>query len=1152
MMLFIASYPDNVTDREGMMRRIAVIDKIFENEERVYVKIAYGKIDEYTLKGKNISDKLTIFELNLNYDFHYRKFRDLILKSSVVYAHSVDNARFLLPYYQTGKIITDMHGLYPEEEAFNGRIKSAEFYNNVEDVVLHQSLCIINVSETMAMHFKSKYPDIRTPMITIPILDSSMTKQFNSLIRNNESKGKWNVIYSGGNQKWQNIPLILDAISKTKDKFHFTILTRDIDDLTTESHNYQISQFIEIKSVSKEEISDYYNNSDFGFVLRDDNIINKVACPTKLTEYLSFGIIPIVKSPDIGDFLKLGYSYLSLEDFINGSIPSLEELKKMRNNNFNILKTLLENVEKSVKELITIINEIRPFDTNNVLFLTPVEIVSIFGNNQLYLDLGTGFNEKDSIINNQNILEFNGTVEFDISGFNNIKQLRFDPINERSVLKINEINVLTEQGDMVEISNYSSNAVYHENNLLFFSTNDPQIFLDVSNIGNPAKVLIGYEFTVKGNESLNYIIEKKEKLILKQKEDIWNKDKVIKTQELEILNKERVLQEIYHSKLWKILTFIRNIYYLFFPIFSIRRKVLVQIVRLLVVDIIRLKDKSPYNIWIKKNEPKIIELIRQKQSRFNISPRISIIVPVFNTPKAFLIDMIKSVLNQTYKNWELCIADASDNKDGINKILKEFMKKDRRIKVKFLDQNNGIAVNTNEAISLSTGNYICLLDHDDTLAPFSLYEIVKVINDLPDTDFIYSDEDKISENSETRFCPHFKPDFSPDLLKSYNYICHLSVFKRTLGEKLGWFRIGYDGSQDYDLILRASKIADRIVHIPKILYHWRVSENSMSGEIKLKTYAFDSSKLALKDDLKRNNISGTVQDGMYLDSYRVSYHIEKKPVVSIIIPNHNHADDLKNCIDSILLKSTYKNIEIIIVENNSDQESVFELYEQYKMFKNIKIINWDKPFNYSSVNNYAINYSSGEYILLLNNDTVVISENWLENMIEHLQRKEVGAVGAKLYYPDDTIQHAGIIIGIRGLPVHSHLNFQKDNCGYMGRLMVVQNLSAVTAACMMVKKELFLEVGGFDEDYTLAYGDVDFCLKIRQKGYLIVWTPYTELYHYESKTRGYEDTPEKQKRFQSEIALFKQKWCDWLKKGDPYYNPNLTLSKSDFSLNIEI
>ncbi len=557
---------------------------------------------------------------------------------------------------------------------------------------------------------------------------------------------------------------------------------------------------------------------------------------------------------------------------------------------------------------------------------------------------------------------------------------------------------------------------------------------------------------------------------------------------------------------------------------------------------------SGYKSWLKRNEPGSMELDEQRGYVFALEPLISIVVPAYNTPKLLLKAMITSVVNQTYGNWELCIADGSDKIDaGRNQIYNSF-KKEKRIVIKKLSGNKGIALNTNEAVSLSSGEYVAILDHDDTIAPFALYEIVRCINENPGTDFIYSDEDKISGNGRSRFRPHFKPDYSPDLLRSYNYICHFLVLKRTLGEKAGWFRGGFDGSQDYDLILRASEIAGRIVHIPKILYHWRIGRGSMSGNQWAKTYAFDSSKRALTEDLTMRNLKGKVTDGLYTDSYRVSYHIEKEPLVSIIIPNHNHTGDLKSCIDSILKKSAYRNFEIIIVENNSSDESVFRLYDEYKELKNIKIIKLDEPFNYSKINNYAVNYAGGEYVLFLNNDTVVISPGWIGSMAEHLQRKEVGAVGAKLYYPGGKIQHAGIIIAKRGLPAHAHLNFPGDDHGYMGRLMAVQNLSAVTAACLMVKKAVFLDAGGFDEEFELAYGDVDLCLKVCEKGRLIVWTPYAELYHTESKTRGYEDTPEKQKRFRKEIALFKKRWSGWLERGDPYYNPNLS-PKGDFSLN---
>ena len=557
-----------------------------------------------------------------------------------------------------------------------------------------------------------------------------------------------------------------------------------------------------------------------------------------------------------------------------------------------------------------------------------------------------------------------------------------------------------------------------------------------------------------------------------------------------------------------------------------------------------------YYKWIKNNEPGLKELETQRKTRFQIKPKISIIVPIFNTPKQFLIEMIESVINQTYTNWELCLADGTSKETYIRKTLEAYAKKDNRIKVKFLSENKGIAKNSNEALSLATGNFVGLLDNGDTLAPFALFEIVKVINENPDVNFIYSDEDKISRNGKKRFEPHFKPDWSPDTLRSYNYITHFTVIKQELLDEIGWFREGYDGSENYDLILRVAETAKKIIHIPKILYHHRVSQNSVAGDPYAKLYAYKSATKALDDHIKRVDLKGTVEDGLFLSSYKINYTIDTVPMISIIIPNKDHTEDLEKCVKSILHKSTYRNFEIIIVENSSSEERTFKLYDELKKLNNIKLIEWNNPFNYSAVNNYAVKYSTGEVLLFCNNDTEVINPDWIERMLEHAQRKEVGAVGAKLYYPDNTIQHAGIILGVGNITGHSHKCFPQESNGYFGRLKSVQNLSAVTGACLMIRKNVFEEIEGFDEGFILAFNDIDLCMKLREKGYLIVFTAYSELYHHESKTRGYDNKLEKQKMFRIEIKNFQDKWKHILELGDPYYSPNLTLLREDFSIRI--
>ena len=557
-----------------------------------------------------------------------------------------------------------------------------------------------------------------------------------------------------------------------------------------------------------------------------------------------------------------------------------------------------------------------------------------------------------------------------------------------------------------------------------------------------------------------------------------------------------------------------------------------------------------YPSWIEKNEPKEKELKRQRNQKFNYEPKISVIIPTFNAPKQFLKDVINSVLGQTYSNWELCVVDGGSQKGHVKETLKAFSEKENRIKVKVLPENKGITGNSNEALSLATGDLITFVDHDDTLAPFSFYEVIKAINENPDADFIYSDEDKISENGEKRFDPHFKPDWSPDTLRSYNYITHLTVIKRELLDRIGWFRGEYEGGQDYDLILRATERSGRIVHIPKILYHWRISRKSAAGNAYAKVYAYESAKKALRDHVKRTGLNGKVQDGLFLGSYKITYPIDLSSKISIIIPNKDQAESLERCVKSIVNRSTWKNIDVLIVENGSVETKTFKLYDELEKWGKIRIIEWEKPFNYSAINNFAVSYAKGEVILFLNNDTEIINRDWLERMLEHVLRRNIGAVGAKLYYDNDEIQHAGVVIGVTGIAGHSYRYSHKRSSGYMNRLKVIHNLSAVTGASLMTKRCVFEQVGGFDERLAFAFNDIDLCLKMREEGYLVIWTPYAELYHHESKTRGYEDTLEKQERFRHEIEYFRSRWKHVLEKGDPYYNPNLTLDKEDFSIRI--
>lgn len=546
------------------------------------------------------------------------------------------------------------------------------------------------------------------------------------------------------------------------------------------------------------------------------------------------------------------------------------------------------------------------------------------------------------------------------------------------------------------------------------------------------------------------------------------------------------------------------------------------------------------------------ELEAQRTEVFPRSIKFSIVVPLYNTPEKFLHEMIRSVIDQTYADWELCMADGGDEAHGnVERICRQYMRKDLRIKYQRLEENLGISGNTNACLEMATGDYIGLFDHDDLLHPAALHEVMRAICEQ-DADFIYTDENTFHEKPEDAFCPHFKPDYAPDTLRSYNYICHFTVFSKALLDEVGTFRGEFDGSQDYDMVLRLTEKASKIVHIPEILYFWRAHSGSTAGDISAKPYTMDAARRALGEHLDRVGLVGEVEDSSIPSTYRIKYTISGCPKVSIVIPNMDHADTLRTCISSILEKTTYENFEIVIIENNSRKEETFAYYDELKTDPRIQIVTWEGKFNYSAINNFGVREAAtGEYILLLNNDIEVITPDWLQEMLMFAQRPDVGAVGAMLYYPDDTIQHAGVVLGIGGVAGHAHKYFPRGDFGYMSRATIAQDLSVVTAACVMLPRTVWDEVGGLDETFEVAFNDVDLCMRIRKAGYLIVWTPYAELYHYESKSRGAEDTPEKKKRFEGEVRRFQARWKSELAAGDPYYNPNLTLVREDFSVKRE-
>ena len=544
------------------------------------------------------------------------------------------------------------------------------------------------------------------------------------------------------------------------------------------------------------------------------------------------------------------------------------------------------------------------------------------------------------------------------------------------------------------------------------------------------------------------------------------------------------------------------------------------------------------------------ELAAQREAVFPVMPKFSIVIPVFKTPEKYLREMLDSVVDQTYANWELCIADGSPAGQSVEKTLKKYAEKDSRIRYRVLGANRGIAGNTNAAMEMAEGDFIVLEDHDDRLTPNALYECAKAVNENPETDVLYSDEDKLDMDGGALFDPHFKPDFNPDLLTSVNYICHLFVVKKILVDSVGGFKEEFDGAQDYDFIFRCTERAEKICHIPKVLYHWRCHQDSTASNPESKLYAFEAGSRAIMAHYDRTGIRARkVEKGADYGIYHTEFEISGEPLVSVIIPNKDHTADLDNCIRPMLTRGTYKNLEFIVAENNSTAPETFDYYEKIqKEFANVHVVRWEREFNYSAINNFGVSFAKGEYLLLMNNDIEMIAENFVEEMLGFCQREDVGIVGARLIYEDDTIQHAGVVVGFGGIAGHTFIGLHKAENSYFHRAMCAQDYSAVTAACMMTKKSVYEKAGGFSEELAVAFNDIDYCMKVRSLGKLVVYAPYAVLHHYESKSRGLEDTPEKVARFNREIAVFAKKWPEILKNGDPYYNPNLTLRKSNFSL----
>ncbi|MCF0132013.1 MAG: glycosyltransferase family 2 protein [Pseudobutyrivibrio sp.] len=544
-------------------------------------------------------------------------------------------------------------------------------------------------------------------------------------------------------------------------------------------------------------------------------------------------------------------------------------------------------------------------------------------------------------------------------------------------------------------------------------------------------------------------------------------------------------------------------------------------------------------------KPEIIAA--QKNHDFSYEPIISIVVPTYNTPERYLGELIESCMAQTYEKWQLCLGDGSESA-ALGDFIQKKYGSDSRIVYRHLESNTGISGNTNAAMELATGDFIALCDHDDLLSPEAMYKLVEAINTSEDVEVIYTDEDKVDGEGKRFFEPSFKPDYSIDYLCDVNYICHLFAFNRRIYDKVGGFRSEFDGAQDHDFILRCCEVAKKVYHIPQVLYHWRCHAESTAMNAASKLYAFENGANVIKGHFDRLGIPVKVQQGEFYGTYHTVYQWEEEPLVSIIIPNKDHIDDLQKCIRSVDMVSDYPNVEYIIVENNSREPATFEYYEKLGKRDDVKVVYYEGSFNFSAINNYGAKYAKGKYLLLLNNDIEIISKTCIREMVSVCMRPDVGICGAMLYYPDNTMQHAGVVVGIGGIAGHMYVGLERSEPGYMFRAACSQNMSAVTAACLMTKAGVYEEVNGLTEIFDVAFNDIDYCLKVRQAGYLVVFNPHAECYHYESKSRGLEDTGEKVARFNSEIEKFEKAWPEILKEGDPYYNINLSVMNGWYQL----
>ena len=552
-------------------------------------------------------------------------------------------------------------------------------------------------------------------------------------------------------------------------------------------------------------------------------------------------------------------------------------------------------------------------------------------------------------------------------------------------------------------------------------------------------------------------------------------------------------------------------------------------------------EYADYDTWLRIMRVSRQELFEQRKTKFSYAPKFSVVVPLYHTPAKFLKDLVRSMMYQSYANWELCLVNASPEDVHLTSLLENWAMRDKRIRVIRLEKNLGIAQNTNAGIAASTGEFIAFLDHDDFLEPDALFCYADALNKDKTIDVFYSDEDKTDEYAAHYFYPHFKSDFNIDLLHANNYMCHFLAVRKSLVDTVGGLNEKFDGAQDYDFVLRLTENTKKIYHCPRILYHWRCSNQSTAANQGNKMYAIHAGKAALNAHYKRIGWNARAQEGAVDGWYQTKFTLKEEPLVSILIPNKDHTDDLDVCLNSFFERADYQNYEFIIIENNSVLPETFAYYEKIeKEHDNIKVVYWEAGFNYSAINNFGFKFAKGDYIMLLNNDVELITPDIFQSMLGFCMRPEVGIVGAKLLYNDHTVQHAGVLVGAGGLADHVFKGIHEDDPGYMGRAISSQDVSAVTAACLLVKRSVYEEVGGLEDEFQVAFNDVDFCLKVRKAGYLIVYDADVKLFHYESKSRGMEDTTERFIRFGNEMMLLNSKWDILSTFVDPYYNPNFS------------